>query len=402
MTNQIRTPFLRYLLLYYGNLAVQLRPVRLAQPLSLLNLLWNIALTGACFALATSQIAYYEQELIESIEEAQTGSAVKVSHKPLFWMITRMAFYYGFPAAYSLCLAYFYAINIFIFRSSNDLDLVTLLDSFRVELFDDSVKAKRLCLKIILSTHLNFLTVIPYFWWADALSANWLSPPKVLRLLYTYATFYVLKFCILIVIGVVMYFRFALFSSLKQVRLAFEKDKDFKLLEGRLRTLAFTSLKTRTLLAFPLLLITFIYTFDIIIEVSSLMLKNSRLDLFYQVAISGNLMIIVYYGEAINWELVELDELLKSAQTSEDQNQIQVKGKTLLSLRGSSRQGLSSEAEVLPFLLHRVLKGREVVAVYREYFQLKMFNICTGNLSFLCNSFLFILNYTVLVTQTNA
>ncbi|KAH9403481.1 hypothetical protein TYRP_015374 [Tyrophagus putrescentiae] len=324
---EIRTPFLRYLLLYYGNLAVQLRPVRLSNPISLLNFLWNFSLTILCFSIAISQIGRFEEEMFEQILEPKAGDFFqqpgqllseartypnelanrKKLNKPLFDILTKLVLRFAFPTAYGTCLLYFFALSLF--SRSN---LVELFDSFEVDSFRSRLWSARMTLRIIIATHVNFITVVPSFFWADVRRADWLNPIEVLRLGYTYFTFYVLKFCILLIIGVVFYFRFALYSSLRKIRTDFEvkvstknqsSDQGLKCLELRIRKLAFTSWQINQLLSVPLLLITFVYTFDVIIEIASLLLDNNRMDIFYQIALSSNLLIIVYYNEAINWEL---------------------------------------------------------------------------------------------------
>lgn len=395
MSKTIQTPFLRYLLNYYGNLAVQLRPVRLNQPLSLLNITWNILLSATCIFTAFTQLRKlnYKEKGLEDIEKVvftETGNKLqKTSHKPLFILLSKLAILYGFPSAYILCLLYFFAISLF--KPSNSLDLITLLDTFRVKLFDNKFRAKRLCLLIILASHLNFLTVIPTYWWADALTANWLNPFEVFRLLHSYLTFYILKFCIVLIISVELYFCFALYYSLRESIITFKQNNNFEKLEIQFQSFARTSVKIRKILSVPLILITFIHTFDVIINVASWLLDNSRLDFFYQMVIFGKVVIIVYYGEAINWKLKELDKFFKVYK--EKNTKISLFLKTL-------HQNFYKNFETEK--VHQMLKSREMVAVYKECFQLKLFNFYTSDVSFTLSSIFFILNYAVLITQTNA
>ncbi len=413
---EIRTPFLRYLLLYYGNLAVQLRPVRLSNPISLLNFLWNFSLTILCFSIAISQIGRFEEEMFEQILEPKAGDFFqqpgqllseartypnelanrKKLNKPLFDILTKLVLRFAFPTAYGTCLLYFFALSLF--SRSN---LVELFDSFEVDSFRSRLWSARMTLRIIIATHVNFITVVPSFFWADVRRADWLNPIEVLRLGYTYFTFYVLKFCILLIIGVVFYFRFALYSSLRKIRTDFEvevstknpnSDQGLKCLELRIRKLAFISWQINQLLSVPLLLITFVYTFDVIIEIASLLLDNNRMDIFYQIALSSNLLIIVYYNEAINWELKVMscklqENYLQKLETPKSDHDL---------LFYKTKSSHFSEEDI-----HKALKSKEIIDIYREYFQLRLYNFCTFNMSFTFSTTLFIINYSVLVTQTN-
>src|SRR5699024_5762662 len=133
------------------------------------------------------------------------------------------------------------------------------------------------------------------FLWDDIRQANWfVDPLEILRLFHVYVSFYILKFSLMVVIGVIQYYRYAVYYSLRQMNARLEK-LSVKRLEMKVQKLAIANSQINKLLSFPLVLILFIYAFDIIIELSSLLFSENTGSPLYQLLITGNLLLILHF-----------------------------------------------------------------------------------------------------------
>lgn len=99
--NYIQTPLLRWLSVFYGHLGIQLSPILLKNPTSLLTLFFNFAI----IALMHYSLLAFDCFNLQAI-------SMKVSRdKPFFRLLVDFCFTYGFPLFSFTKMAYFMVVG---------------------------------------------------------------------------------------------------------------------------------------------------------------------------------------------------------------------------------------------------------------------------------------------------
>ena len=389
----IKTTFLQLILYYYGNLSIQLQPIKISNKSSLANGAWNLFL---CLLISYVMIFYVKAKQYQ--EDVQYRLVAQFARKPLFGLLYKIGLRYAFPIAYCSNMVYFFAVNLL--KSNSENSLVGLLDSFTsVARFNNLRSSKQIFVIVLLLDYLSFIVVIPNFYWYAVKRFPVLlvkNPTEILKSFVALFCEYMLNLNILIILGILHYFKYATLVELKNLKVQIKQQQqilDLDVVYSKLRRLANIVASLSSLLSFPLVNTIFIYLFHTLITLASLSLQSTDFQTcLFLSSLTINFLAVAIVDKKINDQLDVIEELLKSS------------GKmyTILSHQEPTFNCVTMRFIYLQSAENGQIKAGEIVRAYRKHFSLRLFNLCTINLALWFYLAAFILNYCILVVQTNA
>ncbi len=390
----IKTTFLQLILYYYGNLSIQLRPINISSKSSLANGAWNLFL---CLLISYVMIFYVKAKQYQ--EDVQYRLVAQFARKPLFGLLYKIGLRYAFPIAYCSNMVYFFAVNLF--KNNSENSLAGFLDSFTlVHRFNDPRSSKQIFVVVILLDYFSFIVVIPNFYWDvvkrfPVLLAT--SPAEILKSIVALFCEYMLNLNILIILGILHYFKYATLVELRNLKTQIKQQQqilDFDVVHSEIRHLANIVVSLSCLLSFPLVNIIFIYLFHTLITLASLSLQSTDFQTcLFLSSLTINFLAVAIVDKKINDQLDVIEEMLKN------------NGK-MYTILGHQQEPTFNCVTMRFIYLQSAesgqIKAGEIVRAYRKHFSLRLFNLCTVNLALWFYLAAFILNYCILVVQTNA
>ncbi len=295
---QIKSPFLRLCLLFYGSLSIQLRPIHPSQVNSLFNFAWNV------FLIATTYyILFLKPESAVEKEVHLDPRLEKVfREKPLFAMTFKIGVGFLFQFNYLFAVTYYLIVNVTCKQK-----LAYLLDAFHVKKFDSPSASWKLFLLIVSFQQAIFIiTHFTRFPFSKFLQlSNW--PHLIPNYLFDFSLCFHGDLPFLLTI----YYKYATVQSIIQIRKSVKSTSlttlTIESVEKSIRKLANLNSALGTILSLPLLLSIFDYTLGILITLSCLFIHPVNLFPY------ANLLVVIVYllliaalQAQLNTQLLEL------------------------------------------------------------------------------------------------
>lgn len=351
---------------------MQVQPIKIRQPQSLLTLLWNLSL----FFLAY-WIIFYRTDIFSNFESENNRLKSGLSRKPLFDVVFSVANRYAFPISFLLNLIYFYALS---FTNSS---LTVLLDTFQ------SALSRKAFAVVLLFDHSLYVVLFHQILWKCIELYGLSQLNGLINLALTYCSYYILHIHNEIILYLMIYFKYFTLLSIRQLRGGASFKYESIQIQAEIRKYAKASCQLNQLLSVPFALSIFLNTLNMIIVFCFMFTYNrfNMQSLFYTIQYFGMLMALCLIGKEIDYEL----------------SQIAIEMKDMIHFQGDNRLFKRSK---WPYLKHvppsesMQIYCRQSVQLYRKCYQLRLFNLCSVDLKFLFCVVLFGVNYIVLITET--
>ncbi len=385
----LKTPLLRLLLKYFGNLSVQLYLVKWGQR-SMVNFVWNIVLVGSfIFEMSTRQGKYYRGRA-EKLDSKEI-----FLKKPLYRVLISTIMRNVFPVCYFVRTLYFIAISL---RKDSSTSLIHLLDQLSTN-DDDSNGGKKqpnrtsnkaLCIfvAVVLIQHLLFLLTI------FRLLANLARLFSPFGSFMQYVTLLTLHQNANIVYLLVIYCKFATLRSLKTIIRRFKESGNIAALQLEIGRLATLNSRLHHLVSFPYIFSLVPYIIQALIAFTCIVMDQPRDTDAFAINFLVYTVLVVSLGSAIERQLTEVHHLIWEHLKGRQQH--------LRRLFRYSNQSSFSTASLTSDKRQQCLKWVELVPLYKKSFQLKIHNFFTVNWRFVFLLGVFLCNLVVLISQTSA
>lgn len=369
---EIQSKFLKLVFSFFGNFSVQLYPVSWKSKWSLVNFLWNIFV----YVIFVVFLTIYGQKGFDN--EYETPEMQKALEKqPLFTLLVKVITPFVFPVCFNFIMLYYIRVSC---KSSM---LLQLLDSFKIETAE---RHPVLCFIVfaVQSQLLYFCAIV--------------QPMIILSKYYSFwpelCVFYVVLYAqnvnATITFILIIYYKFATLQMLEKILKNLESKQmtqiEFKKIKFEIAKLSITNKELNYLLSFPMIFSILPYITQIITVFSSFSVLNMIETNTYLIQFVFYIGFISFLERKIQRSLTCIFRKLLKTNLSSSNLFIT---KFYLHSSMSSRQG------------HHQLEVIELEKTYRKYFKLSIYELFSINWKFCCTLVLFILNYVVLVTQTN-
>lgn len=350
---------------FFSKGSIQLGGIHWHRKRSLLLACWSILLFGLAEYMLLSE-TFFEADFKEMRRQMEVVFHLKPLFRHFYFLLLN-----SFRSAQVLIRLHFLTINL----GSNRL--MECLDNLQNRASNESkTAAKRKAfyafLAIIIAEQTIFIAALPPFFQkmgAKLFSFKTLTLASVGQFALVYASMFILDQSVTIVLGTVFYYQICTWRSL--IRL--QKLGNFSHFQKELRRLALLSRQLNALLTFPFAYFLYVCTLDVVIVVSAVVHRIPVDNYLFLVVIVGSFCLVAWASELVKGELIKIERSLKDRVFMSDGKDCSL-----------------------------AIRRYECVALYRDYFRLKLFSAVTFDFSFLLNCFTFICSYIVLLTQTNA
>ena len=341
------------------------------------------------------------------------GGMLKLfAEKPLFRILMIVVMRHIFPLCYLIVMTYFFLVNFFYNRRRRLL--VVLLDALsslapplnrqRFELFLGGV---------LFHIAVYSFTIYPM---VKMVVPNLKVSVKVVVLFFLFFTLNVNSNISFILTN---YYKFAIKIALNQIMADFQASTNKTDLSGSLRRLVASlsrlsviNRQLNNVLSLPLLFNMLPYIAQIVATFSTVGVQNDHLpNASYLVQFGIPIAFICHNERCIQRQLTTLDRLVAESWRNDDD----AAALCLAQQQKNSQRFFSQKFTISKRTPLAVYKGNgnsdrrrlslqclELVDVYRNYYKLKVFNLCTISWTFFVYVILFVVNYAVLITQTTS
>lgn len=372
----IKTPFLKLLLRYFGNLSIQLYPVNVKSTASLLNCAWNFALNAVFwYEMITITIVYYDR-CFQSMAQSQV-----FSEKPLFHLLIFTVMQNVFPICFTLRFFFFFKISL-----SKKSNLVYLLD----KLSWNSIGNDNRHLKKYIKTFVFVVFIEQLFSFIIIIYIVIDMKLSLLSSALQYLTLHTLNINSNITFFLVFYYKYATLQSLKRALTSFKVSGNLETLQREIIHQAYLNCKLNSRISFVFIVTLVPHIIQIIISFTCVLVEqveNSYNNSFI-IEFSIATISIVSVCSAIEKQLVEIQFIILTHQTKRQHTRIFFK---------TNVQKLSLNY----YYDQECLKWNEFVPIFKKCFQLKIYNFFTFNWRFVFLLIIFLCNFVVLVSQTS-
>lgn len=382
----------------WRNLSVQLYPLCISHWPSLLNGFWNIFLT---FSLSTIMFMNADKAFFEKhFTNARMNRLFE--EKPLFSILICVIMRHIFPLCYIIIMPYFVIINL------KHRQLTVLMDAFaNMSPILNQNGLKVFICGVVIHLIIYIFTINSTISMLSKLSLTFFSQFQVIAL---YIIFFSLNISNNISFILTNYYKFATSMALDQAMVNYRKEiasgKKLDTLKGlivKLNRLAIVNSQLGNIISLPILFNMLPYITQIIATFSALWLQNENLpNNYYIIQFGIPFAYICYTEQRIQVQLAQLDRLLRTNCRNElvsDAKQCFINKKCNVFVNNANQSRIIVES----FTSNQwpSLQCIEMVEVYRSYFKLKIFHLCTINWTFFFYVVLFVVNYAVLIAQTS-
>lgn len=352
--------FLKLFLSFYGNLSVQLFSVKYNNPKSVLNLLWNLVL----IYLGSRRIFRFKNSNQQT--DPQLIRAFK--ENPLFSMLFDITTVYLHQISFLLNSAYFILIS-FQFQSSQLLFFLNVCFS-KLQIFHSIFSSIKI-LFVLIIVHQICLMISIYPTSLFTLKKN----QSVLKKLFDFLILLVLNTNTYIVCILTHLYKYCVIKSLEKIIKKYQKNgKNIQKLELEFKKLATQNFWLNNILSFPMFILFVPFVAEIIISFSFMWVtKLTSVDTyFFQFAFH---LFFLAIGEFfVQKQLNQIENIFKNHYKLNKFKKFKVKMK---------------------------ICNLELMPLYQNHFQLRLFNLVNINFVFLFALTFFVLNYVIFIMQTS-
>lgn len=372
--DQIKSPFLRLCLFFYGSLSIQLRPVNASKQSSLLNLFWN-----AFLAILIYYILFLRSHSAVDEEVKRDPRLEKVFHeKPLFAITFKVGLSFIFQFKYLFTVTYYLLVNITCKRK-----LIYLLDAFRVKHLDSLSTSWKLFALIAFIQQTIFILVnfthIPF--------SKLMHLRKWFQFIAQYLMKFVLSFHSDLPFLLTIFYKYATVHSLAHMKRSIMLNTtatSIEVVEKRIRKLATLNASLGHLLSLPLMISVFDYAFVVLLTLSCYFIHPVHwLNYSYLLVLIFYHLLIATLQSQIDAQLLEMSTSLEQA----TERRLFIKSAGNLIGKGQSEESV-------------IIKCRALRQLYLKYFQLTVFKLFKLDLRYFVAIALFVANYIVLLSGT--
>lgn len=314
--------------------------------------------------------------------------------KPLFNIVFRFGLATIFP------IGNFATIQHFYLASLKQFPLLKHLYSF------DFVVSKRVFLVIIALDHLLFIAMYRVFFAFYNFDPTTLNGVLLCALIYL--SFYVMNCNTNIIFGLSLLYKYATWTELKSLRQMLETSDpvsvDIKLFSSQLRRLSKLNRVLNDFLASPTVVVVAIGIFNLVsIFSQAFVISQMYIDnLFFVSQFLLLLLSLAVLQDLIKVELRSIETTLEGHYCLKTSAFKPFKVASLFDLDYLVNDTGNSVSAADKVSEDTRLKAVTLVAVYRGFFKLKLYELIDFDYSFLLFAIFFVINYTVLVIQTSA
>lgn len=266
----------------------------------------------------------------------------------------------------------------FFFLSLFNSKLLPLLNSFQLNLPPSRFYT------IILVDHLIFIVSFHIFQYIFFFNLSTFT--GWVQFLIYYLAYYLYHKSYFIVLGVVHYYKYATLLSLRQL-VENIPQLNIDQIVSTIRQLSRSNSQLSTLLSIPLSIIFFIQVFNVVIVLSMSLITNDFS--FQKMAFISHIALYLTYLTILDFQI---DSQLKLITLKLKEKYLQFNSRTLFTV---VNQRVIAEKSCN-------LKALVCIDVYRRFFCFQLFNCCKINYHFNLTVTFFVVNYVVLLLQTNA
>lgn len=377
----IQTPLLKMLLRFFGNLSVQLYPVRVDKWRTLLSCAFNLALLVSFFLqMTTRQSNYYRSRF-------QSGAMLKAYHeKPLFRLIVTTIMRRVFLACYFARALYF--LKLSLSKKASD-QLIYLLDQISLLSGCESTTTKR-------KVYLHFALIVCaqqlfFFLSLAKVVYNMSKNGSVATALLQYITMHTLGVNSNMAFFIIFYYQTATLQSFKRIVKCFKETENLDALQNEIAHLASLNTKLNRLISAPCILSLIPYIVQMLIAFTCVLIGQNRDTNTFAAQYISITAVIAYLDYAIEGQLLLIEQLVWA----------QLKGKQYTGVLFKKTK-YSEKIFTGSQLNCQCLQWNEFVPLYRKCFKLRIFNFFSINWKFLFLLGVFLCNLVVLISQTTA
>ena len=360
---RFKSHFLRLLYLFYSNFALQLKPVYFKKWLSIGNLVWTTLL----FLFTEFYIYSGVFSSLYSNLNAQFFNAT-VNRKLFLKLYSYLILTTGFLTNFSI-FCYFVIIN---FQNNQ---LFKLLDSFNVKSFNKITSSKQFFVVIFLINQTINVLQFPPFLFQN--KKSWDKPDIFVKLILSSICFYLIEQSKVIIFGIVIYYRYATWKSLQMMKKKIKNNFKFEHFQIKLQHLAMINKQLNSLMSFPLTCKIFVSLVDYIVFI------------FYYINHIEINISIVFFWVFIIFAIITLINRLVQKELHQIKKLL-TKNSEKLFIGVTKNNKYKSD----------LIQKQELISIYQQYFCLNLFSFCQINSSFWLNSAIIIINYLIIVIQT--
>ena len=363
-------PFLKLFLAFYGNTSIQLLPVRPRENFSsLLNLLWNMLLIAAG-SYRIYRFTYY------SSKSTKNPAMVRIfKENPLLALLFDVANEYLYQIAYLLNSIYFIVISC----RKKGVKIADLLNSCftRLPRFQSKSTSRKIFFSFLVAHQVTFLLTI--FWTITHVVQE--RPLWYVHLSLEWAQFYILNTNTYISCIITHFYKYCMVESLKLILKNYEREKDIRKLEVELKRLATLNSQLNEVLSFPMIVFIVPYVAEVLITFSlAWLIKLAHVDT-YLLQFALHIFTLAYCEVAVQNQLTKIFSIIS--------NHHKKVSNCDTNLRRSEMNMMTP------------IRNFELMSLYRDRFQLRLFSLVSINWAFIFALALFVLNYVIFIMQTS-
>lgn len=269
-------------------------------------------------------------------------------------------------------------VSYFFFLSLLNSKLLPLLNSFQLNLPPSRFYT------VVLVDHLIFIIAFKItqflFIFDFSTFTGWV------QFLIAYLAYYLYHKSYFIVIGAVHYYKYATLVSLRQL-VENIPQLSINQIESTIRLLSRSNSHLSTLLSIPLSIIFFMQVFNVIIVLSMSLITNDFS--FQKMAFISHIAFYLTYLTILDFQI---DSQLKLVTLKLKEKYLHFNSRTLFTV--VNQRVIPERSCNLKVLVY--------IDVYRRFFCFRLFNCCKINYQFNLTVIFFVVNYVVLLLQTNA